>query len=141
MIEPGNRGGPPGRRRGRGTLRTAWEGSGAGAPVHPCLPPHPASGAVPLAEARLTDRQRLGVVLQAAALLAHLEEIGWHLPEGWAEARIAGAGALLLPEPRPGRSSVPAQELLRSLLSLLFSDPGAAPSGRGEARRAARLLA
>ena len=122
-----------------------------------------AATAPPLAAARLTDRQRLAVLLEGAALLSLLERAAWWLPQGWAEARIAAGGRLALPprEAVPGRSPRPAQEQLRELLLRLFgaagADPGAAAwsceageggaapgagllAGRGEARRAAREL-
>jgi DNA-binding NtrC family response regulator len=122
-----------------------------------------AATALPLAAARLTDRQRLAVLLEGAALLSLLERAAWWLPQGWAEARIAAGGRLALPprEAVPGRSPRPAQEQLRELLLRLFgaagADPGAAAwsceageggaapgagllAGRGEARRAAREL-
>jgi two-component system NtrC family response regulator len=106
--------------------------------VHPCLA-SPAA-AVPLAEARLTDRQRVAVLLQAAGLLAALERAGWHLSAGWDEARIAPGGLLAIGEERvsPGRAARAAQESLRDLAARLFGD-GRVP-GRGEARRAVRAL-
>jgi DNA-binding NtrC family response regulator/tetratricopeptide (TPR) repeat protein len=93
----------------------------------------------PLAEARLSDRQRLAVVLQGAALLAHLEHACWHLPDGFEPAGLVGPGVLVVPEAQPGRGSVLAQVLLRELLLTLFSDRGGV-LGRGEGRRAARRL-
>src|SRR5579864_5110549 len=134
--------------------------------MHPVLGSSGSSGsaaASPLAAARLTDRQRLAVLLEGAALLSLLERAAWWLPRGWAEARVAAGGRLALPPPEavPGRSPRPAQEQLRELLLLLFGaaagDPGAAAwsceageggaapgsgllAGRGEARRAAREL-
>ncbi len=59
--------------------------------LHPCLA-SPARS-LPLSEAWLTDRQRVGVLLQAAGLLSLLDRAGGPLP-GWETARIA-AGALL----------------------------------------------
>jgi DNA-binding NtrC family response regulator/tetratricopeptide (TPR) repeat protein len=129
--------------------------------VHPALT---AAAAAPLPAARLTDRQRLAVLLEGAALLSLLERAGWWLPRGWEKARVAAGGRLALPaeEAAPGRSPRPAQEQLRELLLRLFgasaADPGAAAAascepgqggtapgyallaGRGEARRAAREL-
>jgi DNA-binding NtrC family response regulator len=138
--------------------------SGATQVLHPTL--GLAATAAPLAAARLTDRQRLAVLLEGAALLSLLEHAAWWLPQGWAEARVAAGGRLALPlrEAVPGRSPRPAQEQLRELLLRLFGaagaaagDPGAAAwsceageggaapgsgllAGRGEARRAAREL-
>jgi len=131
--------------------------------MHPVLGSSGSAAASPLAAARLTDRQRLAVLLEGAALLSLLERAAWWLPRGWAEARVAAGGRLALPPPEavPGRSPRPAQEQLRELLLLLFGaaagDPGAAAwsceageggaapgsgllAGRGEARRAAREL-
>ncbi len=135
--------------------------------LHPTLgAPGEWAAAAPLAAARLTDRQRLAVLLEGAALLSLLERAAWWLPRGWSEARIAAGGRLALParEAVPGRSPRPAQEQLRELLLRLFGaagaaagDPGAAAwscevgeggaaagsgllAGRGEARRAAREL-
>ncbi|HEV3075656.1 MAG TPA: sigma 54-interacting transcriptional regulator [Thermoanaerobaculia bacterium] len=135
--------------------------------LHPTLgAPDEWAAAAPLAAARLTDRQRLAVLLEGAALLSLLERAAWCLPRGWAEARVAAGGRLALParEAAPGRSPRPAQEQLRELLLRLYGaagaaagDPGAAAwsceageggaapgsgllAGRGEARRAAREL-
>jgi DNA-binding NtrC family response regulator len=132
--------------------------------MHPTLgAPDEWAAAAPLAAARLTDRQRLAVLLEGAALLSLLEHAAWSLPHGWVEARVAAGGRLALPlrEAVPGRSPRPAQEQLRELLLRLFGaaagDPGAAAwscevggggaapgsgllAGRGEARRAAREL-
>src|SRR5260370_42576223 len=129
--------------------------------VHPTL--GSAAAESPLPAARLTDRTRLAVLLEGAALLSLLEHAAWWLPHGWAEARVSAGGRLALPprEAVPGRSPRPAQEQLRELLLWLFGaaagDPGAAAwsceageggaapgsgllAGRGEARRAARQL-
>ena len=129
--------------------------------VHPALI---ALAAAPLPAARLTDRQRLAVLLEGAALLSLLERAGWWLPRSWEGAGVAAGGRLALPgaAAAPGRSPRPAQEQLRDLLLRLFgaaatdpaapaassceAGPGAAApghallAGRGEARRAAREL-
>jgi len=55
--------------------------------VHTALEPAPEGGATPVAEARITDRARLALLLQGAALLAHLEAAGWRLGNGWRGAR------------------------------------------------------
>jgi two-component system NtrC family response regulator len=93
-----------------------------------------------LGEACLTDRRKVGVLLQAAGLLSLLDRAGWRLAAGWDGARIAADGRLVLGEEgaAPGRSSCPAQEALRELAGSLF--PDGAVGGRGEARRAARVL-
>jgi transcriptional regulator with AAA-type ATPase domain/tetratricopeptide (TPR) repeat protein len=89
-----------------------------------------------LAEARLTDRERMGLVLQAAALGSHLDLAGWHRTIDWSLATCVG-GQLHVTA-APGVSSVFPQVDLSTLLHQLFGTPIA---GRGEARRAARALA
>jgi transcriptional regulator with AAA-type ATPase domain len=129
--------------------------------THPTLAA--SSAALALEAARLTDRQRIALLLEGAGLLSLLERAAWWLPQGWAAARVSPGGRLLLPPgaASPGRSPRTPQEQLRELLLRLFgaaaADPGAAsPSGdpgwdgaasgsslvagRGEARRAARTL-
>lgn len=103
-------------------------------PIHSTL--CPSSGA-PLETVLLSDRQRLAVVLQGSALLAHLQGAGWHLPEGWAGARVGAGGRLGGVTARPGRLG-PVQGLLRDLLVRCFGAAGV--RGRGEGRRAARAL-
>ena len=108
-----------------------------GAPRHPAL--EPAAGeAAPLGSARLTDRGKLALVLEGAALLAHLEHAGWRLAAGWRRARVGGDGRLAAGGCVPGRARRPAQESLLALLAELFG--GDRVAGRGEARRAARAL-
>jgi two-component system NtrC family response regulator len=107
--------------------------------LHPCLEPLP--GAVPLAEARIIDRQRLGVLLQAAGLLSLLDIAGRRLA-GWAAARVDAEGRLTVvaAELEAGRAR-PAQEDLCALLDLLFGGAdGGRITGKGDARRAARTL-
>jgi transcriptional regulator with AAA-type ATPase domain len=89
-----------------------------------------------LAEARLTDRERLGLVLQAAALGSHLELAGWHRTIEWSLATCVGNQ--LRVTAAPGVATVFPQVDLSILLYQLFGTPIA---GRGEARRAARALA
>ncbi|MEP7009129.1 MAG: sigma 54-interacting transcriptional regulator [Acidobacteriota bacterium] len=103
-------------------------------PIHSTL--RPISGA-PLEAALLSDRQRLAVVLQGSALLAHLQGPGWHLPEGWAGARVTSDGRLGGLVAGPGRLG-PVQALLRDLVALCFGETGV--RGRSAARRAARSL-
>ncbi len=103
-------------------------------PIHSTL--RPISGA-PLEAAPLSDRQRLAVVLQGSALLAHLQGVGWHLPEGWASARASADGRLGGVTASPGRLG-PVQALLRDLVALCFGETGV--RGRSAARRAARSL-
>jgi transcriptional regulator with AAA-type ATPase domain len=125
----------------------------AGRLIHPAL--DPGLDLLPLAEARLTGRQRLAVVLQAAGLMSLLDRAGWHLPTGWSDAGVTTGvttlGCLALRRPRavaPGRAVQLPQELLRELLGVLFGatgpggekgEPGRL-AGRGEALRAAREL-
>ncbi len=104
---------------------------------HPSLVPAP--GALSLADARLTDRERLALLLQGAALLAHLRHAGWALHDGWRSAAVAPAGRLVVAGAGPGKSRRLPQELLRELLASLFG-AGESIAGRGEARRAARVL-
>ncbi|HEV8577540.1 MAG TPA: sigma 54-interacting transcriptional regulator [Thermoanaerobaculia bacterium] len=106
--------------------------------VHPCLESLPR--AVPLGEARLTDRRKVGVLLQAAGLLSLLDRAGWRLASGWQPAHIAADGRLAIGEDgaAPGRSTEPARDLLLDLVARLFGE-GAVP-GRGEGRRAVRAL-
>ncbi len=93
----------------------------------------------PLRAARLTDRERLALLLQGTALLAHLEHAGWHLPAGWRGAAVTTDGLLRVPGAGPGRARRLPQELLRELVEELFG-PGESVAGRGEARRAVRAL-
>jgi DNA-binding NtrC family response regulator len=103
--------------------------------VHPCLESRPRGVALP--EGRLTDRQRVGVLLQAAGLLSLLGRAGRQLP-GWDGARIVPGGLLLVGKPGLGRSARPVQDLLLELTVLLFGDGPV--TGRGEGRQAARAL-
>jgi DNA-binding NtrC family response regulator len=104
---------------------------------HPSLVP--ARGALPLADAHLTDRERLALLLQGAALLAHLRHAGWAPHDGWRGAAVAPDGRLVVAGAGPGKSRRLPQELLRELLAALFG-AGESIAGRGEARRAARAL-
>ncbi len=106
--------------------------------VHPCLESPPR--AIPLAEARLTDRRKVGVLLQAAGLLSLLEQARWQLAAGWQPARVTAGGRLALGEQgvAPGCPPQPAQDLLRDLTARLFGE-GSVP-GRGDARRVIRIL-
>ncbi len=89
--------------------------------------------------ARLTDRQRLAVVLQAAGLLSHLEHAGWRLRRGWTGAEVDERGRLCSVAAAPGRPAAPPQSRLRELLLALFGGTRSV-AGRGQARRAARRL-
>ncbi|HEX5719598.1 MAG TPA: hypothetical protein VF179_25785, partial [Thermoanaerobaculia bacterium] len=106
--------------------------------VHPSLEPVPRS--IPLAAARLTGQQRIGVLLEAAGLLSLLDRAGWAVLD-WSLARVTPEGRLAAPEAAPGLCERHAQEILRELLGRLFRHEGsAALAGRGPASRAARAL-
>src|SRR5262245_12010458 len=107
--------------------------------LHACLA-SPARS-IALAEARLTDRRKVAVLLEGAGLLSLLDRAGWRLAAGWDGARISPAGRLAVgaEAAAPGRSPRPAQEILLDLILRLFGEGTAA--GRGEARRAVRELA
>ncbi|HEX6200492.1 MAG TPA: hypothetical protein VF150_09530, partial [Thermoanaerobaculia bacterium] len=107
---------------------------------------HPALDLTPvrsLAEALerpgLSDRRRVGLLLQGAALLAHLETAGAHLVRGWQGAGLAADGALCGLQAAPGRSGTLCQERLGQLVARLFGSADRV-AGRGEARRAVRRL-
>jgi len=125
---------------------------------HPAL--HGPFRGVPPQDADLTDRQRVGVVLQAAALLAHLDKAAGTLSRGWSEASVDPEGLLAVPGATPaagaatasgaaaggtsaGDSASPGaempQEALTDLLRRLFRTRDRV-AGRGEGRRAARAL-
>jgi DNA-binding NtrC family response regulator/tetratricopeptide (TPR) repeat protein len=105
--------------------------------IHPCL--EPGSGvALPLS--RMTDQERIAVLLQAAGLLSLLDRVGWAVLD-WTAARITFGGGLSLPAAEPGRSEKPAQEILRELIGRLFRMKGSSwLTGKGPARKAARRL-
>ena len=113
---------------------TAKPATTAGKLLHPALlPPE----GVPLARARLDDRQRLAVVLQAAALLSHLRRAGWRLGGDFAAGWIRD-GELLCGIAVEAVASDQGGAALRGLLAALFSAGGQV--GRGGGRRAAREL-
>jgi DNA-binding NtrC family response regulator/tetratricopeptide (TPR) repeat protein len=106
--------------------------------VHASLGPGPEG--VPLPVSRLTDQQRLAVLLQAAGLLSLLDRAGWTAPD-WTAARVTPEGCLRLSGAVPGRAERPAQEILRELLGRLFRLQGSAGlAGKGAGRKAARRL-
>jgi len=120
------------------TTRAPAHDSAAHAVRHPALEAFEGES-TELAEAVLTDRQRLALVLQGVALLAHLEHGGWHLSRGWEGAGVDGDGRLRVPDAEPGRSPVLPQESAVDLLHRLFHTEDQV-AGRGEGRRAARAL-
>ena len=115
------------------------------------------SRGTPPEDADLTDRQRLGVVLQAASVLSHLDKADGSFVPNWSEASVDGDGLLAVPGGADGASapagsqggaagaaaasSGPAmpQEVVTDLLRRLFRTR-AHVAGRGEGRRAARAL-
>ncbi|MGB6335984.1 MAG: hypothetical protein WBG96_10290, partial [Thermoanaerobaculia bacterium] len=103
---------------------------------------HPAleqAGGEALESARLTDRQRVSILLQAAALLSPLDFGGWRLCDGWAGATVDGTGWLGSIRAEAGRDGQLPQTLMRDLALALFQGETTI-SGRGQARRAARRL-
>lgn len=94
-----------------------------------------------LVGSRLSDRDRLAVIMQAAALLSHLETAGGRLTRSWQDLGIDASGVLRGAEVEPGGfGSESAQEMLIDLVEVLY---GARDRiiGKGQAKRlAARLL-
>lgn len=111
----------------RGKSRPRLEHAALGPPVGQAL-----------ADARLTDRQRIGVVFQAACALAHLAERGWTVGD-WAGAQVDGEGLLSGLLPVPISPDALPQRLLIALVRELFHTQDA-PAGRGQGRRVARGL-
>ena len=89
--------------------------------------------------AGLSDRQRLGLLLEGATLLAHLDLAGWFLPAGWRGAGVAADGHLGGLAAAPGTGGAIPQRQLRRLVRRLFGAESEI-AGRGEARRIARSL-
>ncbi len=113
--------------------------SGAGASRRLSHPALRRRAGRPLDAARLTDRQRLAVLLQGGSLLSHLELAGLRLACGWEPARVDRRGLLRSIDATPGRERKLPQALLSDLAARLFG--GESPvAGRGQARRAARSL-
>ncbi len=98
-----------------------------------------ASGGISLDQAQLNDQQRLGVVLQGAALLSQLEHGDWILPGDWDGVSLSRDGLLRAQSVRPGRSDQLVQIALGRLLRRVFRTEGPV-AGRGAARSAARYL-
>ncbi|HVR28359.1 MAG TPA: sigma 54-interacting transcriptional regulator [Thermoanaerobaculia bacterium] len=106
--------------------------------LHPCLTdPQPSA---PLDAAPLSDRQRLGVLLEGCALDAHLARLGRWPTAGWEEARVSGGGRLVavrIASAEARQRDYPSVRAL-ALLRRLFGSEGI--PGRGEGRRVARCL-
>jgi transcriptional regulator with AAA-type ATPase domain len=102
---------------------------------------HPAlgGGGTPLAAAELNDRQRLGIVLQAAGLLSLGRAAGWRVADDFASAAVDGDGLLRGVRVEPGAAADGALPQLAALTRRLFGG-GERIAGRGEARAAARKL-
>ncbi len=97
-----------------------------------------------LSQARLNDQQRLAVVFQGAALMAHLEHGGFYLTTGeaasaWEDATIDPAGRLQVGDVHPGSAADLPQTFMRQLLLIAFQSENTV-AGRGTARRIARRL-
>lgn len=90
-------------------------------------------GAVSLAASNLDDRQRAALLLQGAALLAHLRTAGWRL-NSWGSLLVDGRGVLRIGPDRvtAGRKEPSPQLVLRRLVSLLFGS--AEMAGRSAVR-------
>lgn len=93
----------------------------------------------------LKDQQRLAVVLQGAALLAHLEHAGWRLGDGtlehaWRSASLVNGDQLRVGDVRPGRFIDPPHHLTLRLLRRLFGATDGEITSRGAPRKAARSL-
>ena len=103
---------------------------------HPALA---AASGLPIAEARCTDRAKLGVLLQGAALLSLCQATGWAVTGGWQSARVDARGRLTGVGVLRGSDPQPVQARLSQLLRALFR-AGARVAGRGAARRSARQM-
>jgi len=102
----------------------------------------PIPSKTPLTDARLTDRERLAVLLAGARLLAELEAAGQHLAGGaggWEGAALGEDGRLVGLEVAEGTDRVLPQERLRDLVGHLFGSAERV-AGRGAARRIVRRL-
>jgi len=113
----------------------------SGSSTDPVPDPGSCAGQAPSPEwiARLTDRQRLGLLLDGARLLARLAAADRRLADGWSGAVLGSDGTLCGLAEASGRDRVYPQERLRQLVALLFGD-GDAVAGRGTARRVVRTL-
>src|SRR5262245_26107747 len=92
----------------------------AGRLLHPALAPPEGPR---LADAELNDRQRVAVLLQAAALLSHLRRAGWRLVGDPAGATLRDDEVLCGVDAEPGAADewgVP----LRAVFAALFGDGG-----------------
>lgn len=90
----------------------------------------------PLGETRLTDKGRLAVIFQAAALLSHLEVAGWRLVSTWQELMLDDHGLLRGVRAEPGPDPERAQHKLIRLTGVLFGVRDRIV-GKGQAKRLA----
>ncbi len=107
---------------------------------HQALQPLPeAAGSTELDEIVATDLERAAFLLQGAALLAHLGQVGWRLAS-WRGLRVDVTGVLRVPLDsvrRTPEDRLP-QARLRELAAVLFGSESA--PGRGAVRAALRPL-
>ncbi len=103
---------------------------------HPSFCPRTAT---PLAQAHLTDRQKLAVVLQAAAVASLLDASSQKLVGKWVELCVDRKGLVCGLESTRDRSSSSHQTWLCELLDVLFQADGEI-AGRGQVRSIARRL-
>ena len=89
----------------------------------------------PVGGARLSDRGRIALILQASALLSHLEAADSRLDSDWQDLRIDEGGVLCGACVVPGPDPVPAQSRLVELTRLVFAVQGGRLAGKGQAKR------
>ncbi|MEM1179343.1 MAG: sigma 54-interacting transcriptional regulator [Acidobacteriota bacterium] len=94
---------------------------------------------------RLTDQQRMAVLMQGVALLAHLDHAGLRLGDGtvdsaWGGATLADGIQLRVDDVRVGSAVDAPHTVALALLRLVFGAKDDNISSRGAARRAAREL-
>jgi DNA-binding NtrC family response regulator len=93
-----------------------------------------------LAEVCLNGRERVAIVMQAAALLSHLSSAGWCLASDWSCLRVDRKGVLRGAHAKRELASGTPQAQLSSLMRSLFGGEARVP-GKGQAFRIAdRLL-
>lgn len=93
----------------------------------------------PLEDVEVSDESRIGLVLEAAAVLALAARQGLHPQGGSRDFGLGPAGELRVVEPGASSPSTVPQLVLREVLERLFRARGRV-AGRGRGRRAARRL-